>query len=194
MKYLLLFVLLTTIFSQEYPPGKDIQLITKEKWVHDLIVLARDRVSAYSNKYPYNVLYYDGKKWTADCVNLNKALFNGRNIDDLTVNKCQRDLSNTGDITVEQMIARCTGQSNDFRQLKSGEPRILHLSGHIGAYLGQVVTYQGNQYNVVEATVSFGGGIVFSWVDSDGTRRNKKGGSPSKKWITHGRPTRWVKY
>ena len=92
------------------------------------------------------------------------------------------------------MIARCTGQSNDFRQLKSGEPRILHLQGHIGAYLGQVVTYQGSQYNAVEATVDFGGGIVFSWVDSDGARRNKKGGYQSLKWITHGKPSRWVKY
>ena len=194
MKYLLLVALLTTIFSAEYPPGKDIQIITKEKWINDLIILARDRVSVYSNEYPYNVLYCDGKKWYADCVNLNKALFNGRNINDWTPGSCQRDLSNTGDITVEQMMQRCTDQSNDFRRLKEGEPRILHLKGHIGAYLGKTITYQGNQYNVVESTVSFGGGIVLSWVDNDGTRRSNKGGYQSLKWLTHGKPTRWVKY
>ena len=191
MKNLLLVILLTIIFAQEYPPGKDIPVIKKEKWVQDLIVLARDRNTEYNNEYPYNVLYYDGNVWSADCLNLHKALFNKRDIYDKTPNKCQRDLSNTGDITEYQMISRCTDQSHDFTRLKAGEPRILYMDGHIGAYLGQVID---GIYNVVEATAAFGRKITFSWVDSDGTRRDRKGGYQVRTWTAHGKPTRWVIY
>ena len=186
MKHLLLFLLISFISAD--------RLITKSQWVHDLIVLARDRQSDYNNKWPYNVLYYDGKKWFADCVNVNKALFNGRDIYDFTVGGYQKNLKNTGDITVERMIELCTDRSTNFNKLKSGEPRILHMSGHIGAYLGQVVEYGGASYNVVEATASFGHKIALSWIDSDGTRRAKKGGSTNGKWYQHGIPSLWVKY
>ena len=190
MKNLLLVILLTIIFAQEYPPGKDIPVITKEKWVQDLIVLARDRNTEYNNEYPYNVLYYDGNVWSADCSNLHKSLFNKRDIYDYTPNECQWDLSNTGDITEYQLISRCTDQSNDFTRLRAGEPRLLYMDGHIGAYLGQVID---GQYNAVEAAYSFGK-ITFSWVDSDGTRRDRKGGSYCGNWLQHGKPSRWVIY
>ena len=184
--FLLFFSLIFTLTNQ-LP-------ITKEKWVSDLITLARDRKSQYSNQYPYNVLYYDGSVWYADCVNLNKALFNGRNINDFTKNEYQHYLGYTGDITTEEMIQLCTDVKSDFTKLKSGEPRILHLDGHIGAYLGQVVVVNGNKYNVVEATGSFGRKIALSWVDSNGARRDKSGGTIVGYWTLHGKPTRWVKY
>ena len=189
MKKILFLLFISFIFAQD-----NRQLITKDKWVNDLITLARDRRSKYSNQYPYNVLYYDGNIWYADCVNLNKALFNGRNINDLTVGGYQRYLGNTGDITTEQMIQRCTDVKSDFTKLKSGEPRILHLNGHIGAYLGKVVEVNGARYNVVEATGSFGSKIALSWVDSNGQRRSQRGGYTAGYWTLHGKPTKWVKY
>ena len=189
MKKILFLLFISFIFAQD-----NRQLITKDKWVNDLITLARDRRSKYSNQYPYNVLYYDGSIWYADCVNLNKALFNGRNINDFTKGGYQRYLGNTGDITTEQMIQRCTDVKSDFTKLKSGEPRILHLNGHIGAYLGKVVEVNGARYNVVEATGSFGSKIALSWVDSNGQRRSQRGGSTAGYWTLHGKPTKWVKY
>ena len=194
MQKILFLVLISIIFAQEYPKGKDIPQITKAKWVSDLITLARDRKSKYKNSWPYNVLYYDGTYWWADCVNVNKALFNGRNINDFTVGGYQGYLGNTGDITTEQMIDRCTSVSHNFSQLKQGEPRILHLYGHIGAYLGKVVDVGGAKYNVVEATGSFGYKMAFSWVDDNGVRRSERGGYTNGRWEMHGKPSKWVKY
>ena len=92
------------------------------------------------------------------------------------------------------MIELCYDVSNNFNNLKEGEPRILHLNGHIGAYLGKIVDVGGSKYNVVEATGSFGYKIALSWVDSDGTRRSERGGYTNGKWTSHGKPSRWVKY
>ena len=194
MKKFLLLFLISVILAENGPPGYDKQMITKDKWVDDIITLAKDRKSDYNNKHPYNVLYYDGKKWTADCLNLHKALFNGRDINNFKVGDYQHNLKNTGDITVDQMINRCTDVQKDFRKLKEGEPRILHMKRHIGAYLGKIIKVNGNEYNVVEATASFGHKIALSWVDSDGTRRAHRGGSKNGVWLLHGKPTRWVKY
>ncbi len=72
------------------------------------------------------------------------------------------------------------------------------MKGHIGVYLGKTVQ---SKYNVIECTTSFGGGVVYSWVDSDGTRRKIKGGVVSRdkkgqiiKWTHHGLPSKWVSY
>ncbi len=192
MKQLLIFLLISTVIIG-INTGKDRQIITKDKWVSDLIAVAK-RKTTYNNHYPYNLLYYDGTYWSADCVNIMKALFNGRNINDWTIKGFQRDLTNTGDITTEQMIEKCSSVSSNFKLLKEGEPRILHLSGHIGGYLGKNVIINGAIYNVVEATGSFGRKIAFSWVDNDGTRRDRKGGNLNGRWTRHGLPTRWVKY
>ena len=192
MKQLLLFLLISSVIIGT-KIGKDKKIISKDKWVSDLITLAQRRTT-YNNQYPYNLLYYDGTYWSADCVNIMKALFNGRNINDWTKNGFQRDLTNTGDITTEEMIEKCTSVSSNFNALKLGEPRILHLKGHIGGYLGKNIIIDGAVYNVVEATGAFGRKIAFSWVDSDGTRRNRKGGSANGRWTRHGLPTRWVIY
>ncbi len=167
--------------------------MTKDEWVERMIYLA-NQPSQYSNTYPYNVLYYDGYYWYADCNNLQKSLFNGRDVYHPTKGSYQVDLTNTGDVTCEQLIAKCTYQSSDFSQLKMGEPRVLFLSGHIGAYLGRNVQTSKGLCNCVESTVAFGGGIVFSWVDSDGTRRSYQGGPKSLAWTKHGRADPWVQY
>ena len=96
MKAILLFILVSFIVGGEYPPGNDVIVTTKEKWVNDLIVLARDRNSCYDNSYPHNVLYYEAATdtWYADCLNLEKALFNGRDIYDFTDGSAAYSLDN----------------------------------------------------------------------------------------------------
>ena len=75
-----------------------------------------------------------------------------------------------------------------------GEPRILYVQGHIGAYLGKEILTDKGLCNVVETTTSFGDKIAFSWVDPDGKRRNSKNGDIEGKWTKHGLPTLWVDY
>ena len=168
-------------------------VMTKTEWVNKLITLAKSK-SKYTQKYPYNVLYYDGTTWYADCSNLMKALFNGRDISDKTANKYQRDLSNTGDVNADGLILKCTDISTNFSKLKSGEPRLLHMSGHMGAYLGKVVSRKKGECNVVECTPAWDGGIQFSYVDSSGRRLYAKGQSQKGNWAKHGKPSNWVQY
>ena len=168
-------------------------VMTKDQWVQKLITLAKSP-SKYSMKYPYNVLYYDGSKWYADCSNLMKALFNGRDINDKTPNKYQKDLTNTGDVDADGLIQKCTDISTNFKALKSGEPRLLHMSGHMGAYLGKEVSTSFGTCNVVESTPAWSDGIQFSYVDSSGRRLHGKGGQQIKTWTKHGKPSKWVQY
>ena len=187
--FLLLFVSLQNIIINQ----RNQKIITKEQWVQYLIDLAK-RETKYFNTPPYNLLYFDGEIWYADCVNLHKALFNGRNIYDYTPDIYQEDLDNTGDIDANEMINLCTEISSDFKKLKQNEPRILYVHGHIGAYLGKIISTPEGLCNVVETTNSFGEKIAFSWVDPDGKRRNVKNGFIEGKWIKHGLPSLWVSY
>ena len=168
-------------------------VMTKDEWVQKLITLAYSP-SYYSQQYPYNVLYYDGERWSADCSNLMKALFNGRDINDKTPNKYQVDLSNTGDVDADGLIEECSDLSNDFGALRSGEPRLLHMSGHMGAYLGQEVSTSFGVCNVVESTPAWDNGIQFSYVDDGGRRLRGRDGAQKGTWTRHGRPSSWVQY
>lgn len=150
--------------------------------------------SRYSNHYPENVLMYntDGR-WSADCLNLLKALFNGRDIHDRTIGSYQHDLSNTGDVTEEGLINQCEDVSSDFTKLGT-MPVILYMKGHMGCYLGEERMVNGRTVNVVEATTAFGGGIVYSYVDASGRRYDGKGGEQLLTWEKYGKPTKWVEY
>ena len=164
------------------------------QYIERLKVLAA-RKTYYKNKYPFNLCYInaDGRT-SADCVNLVKAILNGYDVNNKTVGYYQRDLSNTGDCTEAELLAQCTDVSQDFKNIKA--PAILYMSGHIGSYIG--ITPD-NRFNVIECTTSFGGGIIYSWVDQDGTRRSENGGKPIvlsngtyQRWSHYGYPTKWV--
>ena len=161
-------------------------IMTSEQFITRLKNLA-GRKTFYKNKYPYNLCYInkDGRT-SADCVNLVKALLNGYNIYNNTVGYYQKDLSNTGDCTEAELLAQCSEVSTNFTNMPV--PAILYMKGHIGTYIGNC-TVNGKEYNVIEATKSFGGGIVYSWVDADGTRRACKGGLKNG-----GKPDKWVSY
>ena len=75
-------------------------------------------------------------------------------------------------------------------------PRLLHLNGHVGVYLGRNLSTSNGEVNVIESTTSWGANaIIYSWVDNDGTRRlNKEGRLSESKlnWTSHGSLDQWV--
>ena len=171
--------------------SKNPKVIMTERQFVERLTKIKNRKTFYKNKYPYNLCYInnDGRT-SADCVNLVKAILNGYDVNNTKVGYYQRDLSNTGDCTEAELLAQCTDVSTDFNILSS-HPEILYMKGHIGTYLGYTVD---GKYNVIECTKSFGGGVVYSWVDADGTRRQKKDGLKNGKWSHHGKASKWVEY
>ena len=165
-------------------------IMTERQYVERLQNIA-SRKTRYSNKYPYNLLLInkDGRT-SGDCLNTIKALLNGYDVRVTRVGYYQRDLSNTGDVTEQGLLKQCSEVSQDFSKL-GNHPLLLYMKGHVGSYLGKEVS---GIYNVIECTKSFGGGVVYSGVDPDGTRRNKKGGLKNGKWTHHGKFTPWVEY
>lgn len=168
--------------------SKNPQVIMTERQFVERLEAIRNRKTFYKNKYPYNLCYInkDGRT-SADCVNLLKAILNGYNIFNNTVGYHQKDLTNTGDCTELELLKQCQEVSQNFTSLTE-HAEILYMKGHVGAYIGKTIE---GKYNTIECTKSFGGGVVYSWVDSDGTRRNQKDGVKNGKWTHHGKPTRW---
>ncbi len=169
-------------------------IMTSVELVERLENLANRR-TFYKNKYPYNLCYNnsDGRT-SADCVNLYKALLNGYDVNNRTVGYYQKILTNTGDCTELGLINQCSDVSGDFKRLKENEPRLLYMSGHIGGYIGKNVVRNGKVYNVIECTGSWGGGILYSYIDSSGNRYNYQGGSKNGRWTKNGLMTPWVQY
>lgn len=163
-------------------------IMTEQEYIDRLKYLASESTK-YSNKYPYNLLYVNDGYITGDCLNTIKALLNGYNVNKHTKGYYQKSLTNTGDCTEAELLAQCTDVSSDFKKITA--PAILYMRGHVGSFI-PVTTKNGYQYNCIECTTSFGGGIVYSWVDSDGTRRKCKGGVANKKWTQWGKPSRWL--
>ena len=136
-----------------------------------LIILA-NQPSDYSQEYGYNALRWDGDKWWSDCSNLMKALFNGRDINDKTPGKFEENTSNTEDVNAN----------------------LIHMNGHLGAYIGKDIETEHDICNVVESTSAWKRGIQFSYVDSMGRRLYGKNGKQYGTWIDHGKPSLWISY
>ena len=100
-----------------------------------------------------------------DAVNLNKVLFNGRNVSSLLRKSSYvtsfLDISNVGDVGSEGLIRLWTDVSTNFTKLKAGEPKIIHFNGHIGAYLGKEIKVSKGKVNVVECTAAWEHGSYF---------------------------------
>lgn len=170
-------------------------IMTQEQFVTRLKNLA-ERKNYYSNKYPDNLCYIhkDGRT-SADCVNLVKAILNGYNIYNNKVGYYQQDLSNTGDCTEAELLCQCSEITDDFAHM-GNKVRILWMNkpnGHIGVYLGQEVTIDGKVYNVIECSSGWKG-IVYSYVDADGTRRRYRGSQKNCVWMKNGLPDKWVSF
>ena len=64
--------------------------------------------------------------WYTDCVNLHKALLNGRNKYNYTPYIYQETFEKTSNIDDNELIRLYTDKSSNFNILKEGEPRILY--------------------------------------------------------------------
>lgn len=141
--------------------------------------------NGYNNKFPRNLGYYDGKKYTFDCWNLVKVILAGWQPTGVVGTYTKPTV--TGDITGAAILAKCKEKSEDFTKLSiPGTYLYMTKPAHAGVYVGEF-SYGGKIYNVVECTTSFGGGVVYSWVDPDGSRRKYKGYAlKSHKWSAYG--------
>ena len=181
------------------PKGDDkdmSQIVYTEKQLTDILkkLGSGNPGTDYNNSPPYNLLYWSGSRWSADCVNLYKALFNGRSIVNPAPGSFQSDLSNTGDCTEWGLLSQCTDRRQDFSML-GNHFRCLYMDGHFGGYLGYEWEEPGQGIvNVVEATPRWEGGIQYSYVDAHGYRRWAKGKTAEGQWTWHGLATPWIDY
>ena len=149
-----------------------------------------DCPTVYNNHYPYNLGYWDGRRFSFDCWNLVKAVINGWR-DVRTVGYYVKDLSITGDIDGATILSKCSLKSRDFSNLNI-PGAYLYMSGHAGSFVGEHVV-GGKTYNVIECTGAWGRRVLRSWVDADGTRRQYKGGPINSHWTDWGLLC-WVDY
>lgn len=171
-------------------------IMTAKEWVRRMKKLASGR-STYRNEFPWNLLYYVAaeNRFYGDCSNTQKALFNGRDVDNPTNGSYAWPLPATGDATEYALLMQCTDIGCDFTKLKIGEPRLLYKEGHIGAYLGEEWEEPGQgTVNCVECTPAWEDGIQFSYVDAYGGRYWAKGQSQRGSWTHHGLASKWVEY
>ena len=188
--------------------GVDKLMITAEELVNSLMVVANG-LSVYSQEQKFNSLYWNGTHWFADCSNLIKSIINGRDVYNPEIGSYQKTFPIVEDVNANGLILKCNNTSNDFSTLQYGVPRLLHLkqnngNGHVGIYLGSTnYIYNQNEnntviVNVIESTTSWGAnGVIYSWVDSDGTRRLYEGGPLSENkynWTSHGGLENWILY
>ena len=145
--------------------------------------------TAYNNRYPRNLGYYDGKKWSFDCWNLIKTVINRVGLTggwyDSKVGEYQKNLSITGDCSGLALLNKCTVKSKDFKSISIPGTYLFIRNTHSGIYIGNV-TIGGKQYNVIECTAAWTKNVLYSWVDADGTRRRYKGGPACSKWTDWG--------
>ena len=188
--------------------GVDKLMITAEELVNSLMVVANG-LSVYSQEPKFNSLYWNGTHWFADCSNLIKSIINGRDVYNPEIGSYQKTFPIVEDVNANGLILKCNNTSNDFSKLQYGVPRLLHLkdnngNGHVGIYLGRTnYIYNQNEnnteiVNVIESTTSWrANGVIYSWVDSDGTRRLYKEGPLSENkynWTSHGGLENWILY
>ena len=127
-------------------------IMTSDDFIKRAKILASRR-TYYKNKWPDNLCYVhtDGRT-SADCVNLYKAILNGYDVYNQTPGYYQRTLTNTGDCSEARLMAQCFDVSTDFKKLKNGEPRLLYMKGHIGAFIGTEII-NGKEYKAKDIII-----------------------------------------
>jgi len=156
---------------------------------------AHDVPNYYCNKYPKNLGYFDGKRYSFDCWNLIKVVLSGWT----PTGKPGYFVKNlvTGDVDGKTLLASCTERSKDFSKLSvPGTYLYLSTNPHAGIFVGEFQK-DGKIFNVIECTKGmYAGqdGVTYSFVDTDGTRRAWKGGNAKLKWTDYGLLTKYVDY
>ena len=163
-----------------------------------MLITAHDVPNYYKNKFPYNLGYYDGSRYSFDCWNLIKVVLSGWKPTGVKGSYIKPQQLVTGDIDGKAILNRCYSRSRDFSKLKQqGTYLYLESDPHSGIYVGDF-TLGGKVYNVIECTKNKAfnaDGVTYSYVDKDGSRRRYKGGVKSLTWSEYGLlPTAWLEY
>ena len=74
--------------------------------------------NGYNNKFPGNCGYFDGEKYTFDCWNLIKSILGGWQPTGEKGSYVNPKNFPTGDCTGLDLLAKCSGISQDFKALK----------------------------------------------------------------------------
>lgn len=142
----------------------------------------------YDNTYPNNVGCWHGDSWSFDCLGFVHTLVNGWN-NDRTKLGGGAVMDNFVLLTGEyETLCTCYDVSADMANIQNGE--LMYMDGHVGLYVGEIVVDRvgsKDYYNVAECSPAFSGGCQLTYVDSIGTRYNKKGGTVRGKWEKHGK-------
>lgn len=163
-----------------------------------MLITAHDVPNCYNNRFPKNLGYYDGSKWSFDCWNLIKVVLSGWQPRAEKGYYIHPQNLVTGDIDGKTMLNRCYSRSKDFSKLcKQGTYLYLASDPHSGIYVGDF-TLGGKVYNVIECTKYTGfnaNGVTYTYVDKDGSRRRYKGGAKCLSWSEYGLlPSKWLEY
>ncbi len=164
---------------------------TTDKEFVKMLETAAAQKTIYCNQYPYNLGYYHNQGYFSfDCVNLDKAILNGWQLNK-TVGYFMNTLTRTGDCTEWGLLSQCEYSTN-FTNMNC--VAVLYMQGHIGNYIGKEVTINGYVYNAIECTAAWGGGVLYSYVDTNGGRYNHKGGARNGTWTHWGKLAKWLEY
>ena len=163
-----------------------------------MLITAHDVPNCYNNKYPKNLGYYDGSRYSWDCWNLIKTILSNWHPTGVKGSYIKTSDLVTGDIDGKTILARCYSRSRDFSKLRQqGTYLYLESSPHSGIYVGDF-TLGGKVYNVIECTKNStfnANGVTYTYVDEQGNRRRYKGGAKCLAWSEYGLlPTAWLEY
>lgn len=161
-----------------------------------MLKIAHDVPNCYINKFPKNLGYFDGSKYSFDCWNLIKSVLSGWKPTGIKGDYVKPQNLVTGDIDGATLLKKCTQRSKDFSKISiPGTYLYIASNPHSGIYIGDTVI-NGKIYNVIECTKnSWGNGVLYTYVDVDGARRKYKGASgKSLNWSEYGLLTPYVEY
>ena len=163
-----------------------------------MLITAHDVPNCYNNRYPKNLGYYDGSKYSWDCWNLIKTILSNWKPTGVKGSYIKTSDLVTGDIDGKTILAKCYSRSKDFSKLKQqGTYLYLASDPHSGIYVGDFIL-GGKTYNVIECTKYSGfnaNGVTYTYVDKDGSRRRYKGGAKCLSWSEYGLlPSAWLTY
>ena len=160
-------------------------------WVERLRYLASNRKTYYDNTFPGNCgeINADGSI-SFDCIGMVKSVINEPDI--VYKKKPAGYYVKPGQVIPDTseagILAMCSGiKWGSFNAVANGE--YLYMEGHAGVYFSGA-----KNYNVIECTPAWKGGVQYSWVDPDGTRRQVRGGWPNGKWEAHGKLSGFIDY
>ena len=80
----------------------------------EMLKVAHDAPNYYCNKWPKNLGYFDGKRYSFDCWNLIKVVLSGWVPSGIAGDYIPSDKLITGDVDGATLLARCTQRSKDF--------------------------------------------------------------------------------